>query len=147
MTQGPTRGRRAAIRAAISRRGELGLTQEQLADRAGVSPRTIGMFETGQSWPRARQLGQIERLGLNWPVGHLRELADDVDYPEDAEQTVEDLVDQILESLRDASFDELRIVLASVLRRLAMLDKTDRERAVLEQIREILDRPESDLSK
>lgn len=79
MARSLTRGQRAAVRAAIDRRGALGLTQEQLAERAGVSAKTLGNFERGLSWPHARTIGQIERLGLNWPVGWLRELADDVD--------------------------------------------------------------------
>lgn len=79
MARSLTRGQRAAVRAAIDRRAELGLTQEQLAARSGITSRTIGTFERGLSWPRARTLGQLERLGLNWPVGHLRELADDID--------------------------------------------------------------------
>lgn len=131
MTQGPTRGRRAAIRAAINRRGELGLTQEQLAERAGVSPRTIGMFETGQSWPRARQLGQIERLGLNWPVGHLREVADDIDYP--AEERDQPIVIR--------TEDQGQLYMAGVLRRIAELEEqatTDRERWILDQLREVV---------
>ena len=74
-----TTGQRAAVRAAIDRRGVLRLTQQKLADRAGVSLRTVVSFETYRSWPHARTLGQLERLGLNWPVGYLRELADDVD--------------------------------------------------------------------
>jgi transcriptional regulator with XRE-family HTH domain len=80
-----TEGQRAAVRAAINRRAELGLTQEQLAARSGVTSRTIGSFERGVTWPRAKTMGQLERLGLNWPVGYLRELADDVDRAEEQE--------------------------------------------------------------
>lgn len=68
-------GQRAAVGAAVARRGELGLTQKQLAAAAGVSERTIGMFEAGRTWPRADTLAQIERLGLDWPVGYLNEYA------------------------------------------------------------------------
>jgi transcriptional regulator with XRE-family HTH domain len=70
-----TPGQRAAVGAAVARRGELGLTQKQLAAAAGVSERTIGMFEMGRTWPRADTLAQIERLGLGWPVGYLNEYA------------------------------------------------------------------------
>lgn len=75
MPRSLTPGQRAAVGAAVARRGELGLTQKELAAAAGVSERTIGMFEAGRSWPRADTLAQIERLGLNWPVGHLTEYA------------------------------------------------------------------------
>lgn len=71
-----TSGQRAAIRAAIARRGELGLSQRDLAKAAGVSERTIQSFEGFHSWPTARTLGQLERLGLRWPVGHLHEYAE-----------------------------------------------------------------------
>lgn len=74
-----TEGQRAAIRAAIARRGERGMTQQDLAKAAGVSLRTVTSFEGGHSWPTARTLGQLERLGLNWPVGHIHEVADTFD--------------------------------------------------------------------
>ena len=33
------------------------------------------MFEAFHTWPRADTLAQIERLGLDWPVGYLNEYA------------------------------------------------------------------------
>lgn len=94
------------------------------------------MFETGQTWPRARQLGQIERLGLNWPVGYLRELADDIDYPADGPEPI------VIRTPEQAS-----IYMAGILRKIAMLDEvatTDRERWILDQLREVVEAPEHD---
>jgi transcriptional regulator with XRE-family HTH domain len=70
-------GQRAAIRAAIARRGELGMSQRDLAKASGVSERAIQNFEGGHSWPNAKNLGQLERLGLRWPVGYLLEYAEE----------------------------------------------------------------------
>lgn len=86
-----TRGQRAAIRAAVARRGDLDLTQQQLADAAGVNVRTVNSFEGGHSWPTARTLGQIERLGLQWPVGYLAELAEEEDDKSDGDSIDEDV--------------------------------------------------------
>lgn len=90
------------------------------------------MFETGQTWPRARQLGQIERLGLNWPVGHLRELADDIDYPaDDGEQPI------VIRTEEQGQF-----YVAGILRRIAELEEaatTERERAVLDELRKVVE--------
>jgi transcriptional regulator with XRE-family HTH domain len=68
-------GREAVTRLVVSRRGELGLTQEALAIEAGVSHRTVQYLEAGETWPQPRTLAAIARaLGLN--ADGLRELAD-----------------------------------------------------------------------
>jgi transcriptional regulator with XRE-family HTH domain len=47
------------------RRGELGLSQVQVAERAGVDKGTISRLETGVAWPWATKRAQIEcALGL-----------------------------------------------------------------------------------
>ena len=74
-----TRGQRAAAAAAKARRGDLRLTQRELADKAGVHWRTIQDFESGNSWPQAKTLAQIERLGLGWYAGKLVDMAAEVD--------------------------------------------------------------------
>lgn len=70
-----TDGQRAAARAAIARRGELDLTQKQLAKKAAVSLRAIQNFETFRTWPQADTLARMERMGLDWYVGYLNEYA------------------------------------------------------------------------
>jgi transcriptional regulator with XRE-family HTH domain len=48
-----------------TRRGHLGLSQVQLADRAGVDKGTISRLETGAGWPWSTKRAAIERaLGL-----------------------------------------------------------------------------------
>jgi transcriptional regulator with XRE-family HTH domain len=53
-----------------ARRGELGLTQQQLADRAGVDTGTVSALERGVTWPWARNRAAIARA-LGWPSGSL----------------------------------------------------------------------------
>lgn len=74
-----TPGQRAAVRKAKARRGELGLTQRQLATKAGVHYRTVQDFERERIWPRSVTLAQIERLGLHWYAGKLSEMAARID--------------------------------------------------------------------
>lgn len=73
MTRELTPEQWAAVRAAITRRGQRALTQQQLADAAGVSRRTITGFERGRSWPTTQTLVRIEEA-LDLPAGALRSL-------------------------------------------------------------------------
>lgn len=51
---------RDALRTRVrDRRKELKLTQEQMAERAGVSVRAYQNFETGNGWPQPVNLGKI----------------------------------------------------------------------------------------
>lgn len=55
-------------------RAQLGLNQNELADKAGVNPTTVSFLETGKRWPRVKsQLGITRALG--WPDGELERLA------------------------------------------------------------------------
>ncbi|MDL4774951.1 MULTISPECIES: helix-turn-helix domain-containing protein [Thermomonosporaceae] len=54
----------------VARRGSLGLTQEQLAERAGVTVKTIYNLEAGERWPQARTRSAIEDA-LQWRPGDL----------------------------------------------------------------------------
>ncbi|WP_067458220.1 helix-turn-helix domain-containing protein [Actinomadura macra] len=54
----------------VARRGSLGLTQEQLAERAGVTVKTIYNLEAGDRWPQARTRSSIENA-LQWRPGDL----------------------------------------------------------------------------
>jgi transcriptional regulator with XRE-family HTH domain len=132
-------GQRAAIRVARARRGELGLTQKELAQAAGVTVRTVEMFETFRTWPRADTLAQIERLGLNWPVGYLTEYA--AKHREHEPSTVDEDIAAILDSnmhpdlklrlidrLRNIRVDELRDETAEVERQLAELSTPGKDR-------------------
>jgi transcriptional regulator with XRE-family HTH domain len=113
-------GQRAAIRVARARRGELGLTQKELARAAGVTVRTVEMFETFRTWPRADTLAQIERLGLNWPVGYLTEYA--AKHREHEPSTLDEDIAGILDSnmhpdLKLRLIDRLRSIRAAEIHR------------------------------
>lgn len=67
-------GRRAVARVVLARRGELGLTQAELAGRAGVAGRTVQYLEAGKTWPQARILAAIARA-LDLDADELRSIA------------------------------------------------------------------------
>ncbi|TDD60910.1 transcriptional regulator [Actinomadura rubrisoli] len=65
-----------------ARRGELGLTQEEVAERAEVDRKTIYNLEAAERWPQAKTRSRIERA-LRWYPGDLQRAAegqDPVDY-------------------------------------------------------------------
>jgi transcriptional regulator with XRE-family HTH domain len=69
-------GRREAARMILVRRGELGLTQQQAADLAGIHVDTLSDVETGKTWFRSRNLAAVARaLGLD--AAELQRLADE----------------------------------------------------------------------
>jgi transcriptional regulator with XRE-family HTH domain len=53
-----------------TRRGELGLTQQELADAANVAVGTVVALESGRRWPQAAKRSAIERA-LRWASGDL----------------------------------------------------------------------------
>ncbi|MFI6814472.1 helix-turn-helix transcriptional regulator [Nonomuraea sp. NPDC050328] len=65
-----------AGRFTATRRGELGLTQQELADAAEVDVKTINSLERGARWPIAKNRAAIERV-LRLPAGHLEQLAEE----------------------------------------------------------------------
>ena len=67
MTDSPTEdSRKAAGLLVLTRRGELGLTQQETARRAGVNVDTLSDMENGKSWPWPRNVAAIARvLGLD----------------------------------------------------------------------------------
>ncbi|WP_158088735.1 helix-turn-helix domain-containing protein [Thermoactinospora rubra] len=69
-----SRDRARAAQFVIARRGELGLTQQQLAARAGVDVKTIYNLESGERWPQAATRGKIEKA-LGWVGGALEDIA------------------------------------------------------------------------
>lgn len=68
------RRRQIAAAAFAARRGELGLTQQQVAERAGVAVRTVHNAESGEKWPNALTRGRLERA-VRWATGELSRLA------------------------------------------------------------------------
>ncbi|WP_170180805.1 helix-turn-helix domain-containing protein [Actinomadura pelletieri] len=60
---------------AVARRGSLGLTQEQVAERAGVTVKTIYNLESGERWPQARTRAAVEEA-LRWRLGDLARIGE-----------------------------------------------------------------------
>ncbi|MGV7717835.1 helix-turn-helix domain-containing protein [Mycobacterium kansasii] len=56
--------------AVADRRADLGLTQRQLAEKAGVGLNTAALLERGQTFPQARNARKLEEA-LEWPRGAL----------------------------------------------------------------------------
>lgn len=128
-----TTGQRAAARAAIARRGELGLSQRQLAKEANVSLRAIQNFETFRTWPNADTLARLERLGLNWYVGYLNEYAARRDSAmDDGESPDRDIADIMESNLHP----DLKLRLIDTLRQIRSDHSNSPERSI---------RPESDV--
>ena len=67
--------RRAAGRVVLARRGELGLTQQEAATRAGVNIDTLSDMERGKSWPWAKNVAAIARA-LDLDAVELQRIAD-----------------------------------------------------------------------
>ena len=67
------RRRRIAADAFRARRGELDLTQEQVAAAAGVHTRTVQNLESHR-WPNPATLARLEKA-VGWPPGEMRRLA------------------------------------------------------------------------
>nr|WP_062336095.1 helix-turn-helix transcriptional regulator [Herbidospora sakaeratensis] len=69
------------------RRGELGMTQTELAAASSVDVKTIYNLESGEKWPQAATRARVERaLGLS--PGTLHEIREGGDVPAPAPQKV-----------------------------------------------------------
>lgn len=58
-----------------ARRGVIGLTQRELAERAGVDIKTINNLESGERWPQVKTRAAVERE-LQWSTGDLLRIAE-----------------------------------------------------------------------
>ena len=87
-------GRQRAARAVAARRGELKMTQQELARAAGVDLKTIGNLETRGGWPIARTRASIEQA-LGWPSGELDRIASS------GEPSDEEAIDRLERSAAD----------------------------------------------
>lgn len=75
MTDSPTEeALRAAGSMVLARRGELGLTQEEAAGRAGVDADTLSGMENGKRWPWPRNVAAIARA-LDLDAAELQRIA------------------------------------------------------------------------
>ena len=57
------------------------MTQQELADRAGVDVKTVGSLEARGRWPIARTRAVIERA-LHWPSGEMERIAEREEEPD-----------------------------------------------------------------
>jgi transcriptional regulator with XRE-family HTH domain len=130
MPRSLTAGQKAAARAAIARRGELGLSQKKLAEKSYVSERAIQNFEALRTWPNPDTLARLERLGLNWPVGYLNEYAIKHREHNDRSTVAEDIAD-IMESNLHPDL-KLRLI-----DRLRAIDEPPTTRGLREQLAEL----------
>jgi transcriptional regulator with XRE-family HTH domain len=92
----------------VARRGSLGMTQEQLAERAGVTVKTVYNLESAGRWPQARTRGAIEKA-LGWRSGDLTRVGEGGEpVPQAASE--EPGMDTMLRELREleAYFADLR---------------------------------------
>lgn len=88
--------------AAAARRGELELTQAQLAARAGVDAKTIYNLEVAGRKPIARNRTRIE-TALDWPPGQLERIASDspVIVPPRMAATTDEAIDLLEQGLAE----------------------------------------------
>lgn len=97
-------------------REKMGLTQEELAKKVGVSSRAVGAWERGENYPSAEQiwncavaLGSTPNDLMGWYIDHPREATQPMD-PEHAElvgcydQCTDDRKDSLMRQARDAAF-------------------------------------------
>jgi transcriptional regulator with XRE-family HTH domain len=96
----------AVSRAVAKRRNELGLTQEDLAERSGLSTSTVGPIERGERKHRPG-LRTLEALstGLGWPPQYLDNVLhgrprQDTDEPATAEATLQSRIESLEQMLR-----------------------------------------------
>lgn len=60
------------------RRGQLGMTQQDLADAAGVDLKTVYNMESGLRWPRVKNRTAIA-AALGWPTSALHDIRNGAD--------------------------------------------------------------------
>lgn len=95
---------RAAVR---DRRRDLGLTQEQMAARAGVSPRAYQNFEAGKGKPQAANLRAIlKAAGIEDTPGALADVIRE-EWPRDVKVFL-DMLGMYLMTMADA--DRLKFI-------------------------------------
>lgn len=126
--------RRRVARAVVARRGALGLSQEQLASRATVDPKTIYNLESGERWPQAKTRAKIEDA-LEWAEGDLDRIADG-ETPLAEDELVQaagtDAFDRKLRQAINELPDEQRAVLEELYEE--HLESQKRSQAALEKI-------------
>lgn len=96
-------GRQAAVAAAETRMGELGLTQAELAERARVPLKMINRFLNGQNWPQVRNRAQIS-MALWGDAGVLTRIAMGQEPPRTQPRDAEELRRLITEAQEELTW-------------------------------------------
>ena len=109
-------GRQRAARAVAARRGDLGMTQQELADKAGIDVKTVGSLEGRGRWPIARNRAGIERA-LGWLPGEMERIAaeDPAQRPAVFERLAKEIMntDGLTPDEREAVIAAMREILAT----------------------------------
>lgn len=69
-----------------ARRGELGLTQAEFADRGGIALKTVSRLENGTADPRQKTLGAVDRAA-EWATGTALRITEGVEPADPSKQT------------------------------------------------------------
>ncbi|GAA4237417.1 hypothetical protein GCM10022254_49420 [Actinomadura meridiana] len=98
---------------AVARRGSLGLTQEQLAERAGVTVKTVYNLESGERWPQARTRSAVEDA-LRWHPGDLARIGEGLEPQDGRDHVAPELAElnAYFAELRTDPGDKRRMALA-----------------------------------
>lgn len=106
-------GRQRAARAVAARRGELGMTQQELASVAGVDTKTIGNLERRGRWPIARTRALMEKA-LHWPVGEMERIASSDEEPKPPRVRPEVLREMYADIRASVPADEAELMIANI---------------------------------
>jgi transcriptional regulator with XRE-family HTH domain len=111
----PPRDRKRVARYVESRRAALGLTQQQLADRAAVDLKTVYNLEVAGRWPQAKNRHKLE-TALRWTDGDFVRIAEGgepvvVDFADqEAPAGAEDFEDWVQANLHKLSESDRQVV-------------------------------------
>lgn len=105
-------GRKRAARAVAARRGELGMDRAELADAAGIDPKTLYNLEVKGRWPIAVTRARIEEA-LGWPSGEIERIASQAPEEEPEPAIPQSLVHEIMET--EGLTDEERIAVIAAI--------------------------------
>jgi transcriptional regulator with XRE-family HTH domain len=100
-------------RAVAARRGELGMTRQELADAAGVDVKTVFNLESGTRWPIAKTRAAVS-AALGWGGDALAAISDGSAPPASRDDTPDEL--PVSPAMREAMQDFLAEVQLAVRR-------------------------------
>jgi DNA-binding XRE family transcriptional regulator len=105
-------GRKRAAQAVAARRGELGMDRGELADTAGVDPKTLYNLEVKGRWPIAVTRAKIEKA-LHWQSGEMERIASQAAEEEPEPAIPQSLLREIMET--EGLTDEERVAVIAAI--------------------------------